>query len=145
MPTNQRASSTTQVPVGGIVPFHKDIDNDVLIPSNFVECNGQTIQEGPLAGTQAPDLNSNNRFLRGNSSSGASGGAEQVAISQSEMASHTHEPFPWADAATGTQDALSIGADDGSSATGIIPTKGSDSAHENRPPYFDVTYIMRVK
>ena len=140
------------IPIGGIIPFHKDADAGLEVPDAYVECKGQTINdsESPLNGQTAPDLNNGNRFLRGNTGTGATGGAEQVTISQSEMPNHNHNPrvYHGADnqynhyrySGQNRTDEMAWTSQDMQS-----DNKGSDSAHENRPPYFDVVYIMRVK
>ena len=62
----------TLVPVGAIIPWVKDLTNTPSLPEGWVECNGQTLSdtESVYDGQTIPDLNSSNRFLRGNTSSG---------------------------------------------------------------------------
>lgn len=61
------------VPVGGIVAWHKNVATTPLtLPSAWVECNGQTLSDNqsPLNGRVMPNLNGQARFLRGATSSG---------------------------------------------------------------------------
>jgi len=61
------------IPVAGITAWHKNLGGS--LPSSFVECNGQTISdtESPLDGQSVPDLNGDNRLLKGNTTSGGTG------------------------------------------------------------------------
>src|SRR5262249_29149755 len=70
------------VPIGAIIAWDKSLTGVPALPSNFVECNGQTISDSasPLDGQTVRNLNGANRFLRGNSTSGGTGGT----------ASHVH-------------------------------------------------------
>jgi len=137
-------SGGPSVPIGTVIPFEKSRTGTDTIPSNFVECNGQTLNdpESPLDGQTMPDFNNKNEFPRGNTTSGAEGGAEQVAISRSELAQHSHIiDFGFGDASTETNVAKHAPFDD----TASTGAKGNDSAHENRPPFRDEVYIIRVK
>ncbi|MDP1920237.1 MAG: hypothetical protein Q8L14_28590 [Myxococcales bacterium] len=60
------------VPVGTIVAWHKTLATTTL-PSSWVECSGQTINDtaSPYNNLTIPDLNGSGRFLRGSTSSGA--------------------------------------------------------------------------
>jgi len=53
------ASIVGVVPVGAVVAWHKSFPNTPALPSSFVECNGQTINDSdsPYNGQTAPDLN----------------------------------------------------------------------------------------
>ena len=65
-----------------------------IIPGNWVKCNGQPIEVGPLAGTSTPDLNSSRRFLHGGSDSDA-GSVEEDTVRDHLHADpgHTHQVF----------------------------------------------------
>jgi len=60
------------VPVGGIIAWHKNLTGCPALPTNFVECNGQTLddEDSPFDEQTIPDLNGDARFLRGGSLSG---------------------------------------------------------------------------
>jgi hypothetical protein len=70
------------VPVGAIVAWDKSFPSVPSLPPNFVECNGQTVSDAssPLNGQTLRNLNGSNQFLRGNTTSGGTGGS----------ASHVH-------------------------------------------------------
>ncbi len=119
------------------------------LKEGWVECNGQTITDpdSPYYGATVPDLNGTTtgtkRFLRGSTTSGATGGSE----------SHQHI---W-----GTVNIDSDVVRDGTGATiGYICYKGSGSVmyafkesnmtmrtdfRDSKPPYYEVVYIMRIK
>jgi hypothetical protein len=108
-------------PVGAIIAWHKNWSTNLpALPPNWVECNGQTINDrlSPLHGLTVPDLNNTNRFLRGNPASGTTGGAK----------THTHT----------TVNQLV------QSAAGITMVQGL-TASNHEPPYLDVVWIIRIK
>jgi microcystin-dependent protein len=139
------------VPVGGIILWS---GAEVNIPSGWALCDGTN-------GT--PDLR--NRFVVGAGSTysvGNTGGSSSVILTSNEMPSHTH-----------TQNAHShtiAGSKDGDDTDDYEPTKGAASAdrlrgwysngigsstavnqstggggaHENRPPYYALCYIMKL-
>jgi len=87
-------------------------------PSNnitafWILANGTTISdsESPLNGQTVPDLNGDNRFLRGETTSGGTGGEETT---------------------TGS-------ADHGAEAADLTGT------HDNRPPFYNVVWIIKIK
>ena len=63
------------LPIGTVLPWLKSLTNVPDLPVGFVECSGQTLSDefSPLDGQTIPDLNGDNRFLRGNSTSGGTG------------------------------------------------------------------------
>ena len=155
--TTSGGSSSGGVPAGTIVMY-----NSTTAPTGWALCNGSN-------GT--PDLR--NKFIVSTGSSysyGAQGGANTVSLSEAQMPSHDHD----ADASVndpGHRHQLKGGVDDSdsmparvapsdqnsdlrtdamnSATTGIsvsidIDNEGSGQAHENRPPYFALTFIMKL-
>jgi hypothetical protein len=63
--------------IGSVIAFNKNYTNTPTLDSKWVECNGQVLNdvESPLNGQTLPNLNSTNRFLRGSTTSGATGGS----------------------------------------------------------------------
>jgi len=117
--------SIGDVPVGTILSFAKSLTGVPTLPNSFVECNGQTLVDAnsTLNGTVIPDLNGDNRFLRGNATSGGTGGSE----------THTHTLSNNGEIATdGGNNSLSINSD-------------ATSAASTLPTYYGVVWIMRVK
>jgi hypothetical protein len=116
------------VPIGVAYPWFKSLAGVPALPANFVECNGQVLNDGesPLDGQVIPDLNNAQLFLRGATASGGTGGST----------SHSH-----------TVDLTGVSAGDPGSSGGttvqnnIYPT--SDVNH--MPPYYEVVFVMRVK
>jgi hypothetical protein len=67
------------VPIGCPVAYLKDLPGAPALPSNYVECNGQVLSDAasPPDGVTLPDLNGAQKFLRGASTSGGTGGADE--------------------------------------------------------------------
>lgn len=137
-------------PVGTVVAWLKSFTNTPALPSGWVECNGQTISNtnSVYNGETLPDLNvTQNRFLRGNSSSGGSGGLEQVTLTISQMPEHNHNTLgatKYYYGAGGTWDFGFAGGNQDCKHAYYTQHKGGGQAHENRPPYYDVVWIMRI-
>ena len=136
-------------PVGAIVIWHGSVDS---IPDGWKLCNGQN-------GT--PDLR--DRFVAGAGGEyavGAKGGEKTHALSMDEMPSHRHE-YVGDDALAGIEpgaseairvtttryDAESKLSSDPSWDSHVYATSsvGGGGGHENRPPYYALCYIMRVR
>src|SRR5262249_47048630 len=72
------ALQATQIPVGGIIAWHRDLPGVPALPENYIECNGQEVTDSasPLYTQHVPDLNSQvyaggrGRYLRGGTTSG---------------------------------------------------------------------------
>lgn len=68
------------VMIGGILPWFKSFTNTPALPSEYVECNGQTLSDAQSVynGQIIPTLNtglSSKRWLRGSTTSGTTGGS----------------------------------------------------------------------
>ena len=116
------------IPVGGVIAWLKSLTGTPTLPNNFVECNGQTLNDpdSPYDGQVIPDLNGSvgtQRFLRGSTTSGSTGGSE----------THTHtlaSTFPEVPDTGGSQHP---------------PSNNSCSTENHLPPYYEVVWIMRIK
>ena len=132
--TTAAVGGSGNVPIGTILAWQKDFPNTPPLPDGFVECNGQTLNdpESPYDGQTIPDLNGilgSHRFLRGSSSSGATGGSEV----------HTHiqdDPGNW-----GWLDPNYDGSWILKLAQREVPTLPTSTL----PSYYEVVWIMRVK
>ena len=145
------------LPIGFIGMWYGSVAS---IPSGWALCNGQTVN-----GYTTPNLQ--DRFIVGAGSGygvGATGGASTVTLSVNEMPSHNHGindpshahsvPRDWR--TPGSIDSTGAGSESGGSnggynfntlaaSTGItIQNNGGNAAHENRPPYYALAYIMKV-
>jgi microcystin-dependent protein len=139
----QVAAGLGLVPIGSIIAWVKGGSTPVL-PDGWVECNGQVLSDAASVynGQIITDLNSSNRFLRGNSTSGATGGEDAHALSVAELAAHTHT-VPDGTGYLGNTYLSQTGVTAGAGVTS--GSAGSGTAHENKPPYFNVVWIIRIK
>ena len=117
----RRAPQTRQIiaPVGSIVAWHKKISR--RLPRGWVECNGQVLNDmgSPLDGEKIPDLNGENRFLRGSNRSGDIGGS----TTHKHTRSRGKITYVWQ-----RPDYNEV-----------------DNAANHLPPYMNVVWIMRVR
>ena len=149
------------IPIGGIIMWSGSDE-----PDGWALCNGQTKD-----GKTTPDLR--NRFIVGSGgeyNNGWTGGQKSVTLTQSQMPSHNHTGTTNKDGAhehtaNGSMNVAS-GSDGvvvyvnapASGRHGVIYPRGSEhqhafttnatggsQAHENRPPYYALAYLMRVK
>ena len=142
-------------PIGGIIMWSGSANE---VPDGWALCNGETVNGKPT-----PDLRG--RFIVGydpNDSSynaiGKKGGADRVTLTASQMPRHRHEYVgddQLENIEAGCSQKLRItstryDADSkmgGSWVSGVFGTSyaGSDQSHENRPPFYTLCFIMRVK
>lgn len=117
----QISPGITGIPVGCIAPYLKSYPNTPALPNWFVECNGQVLNDplSPYNGATLPNLNGSGGgtqyFLRGNTTSGATGGAE----------THTHTAVV------------------GNVYTPAVANALNQANH--LPPYYEVVWIMRIR
>lgn len=132
-------SVPTPVPIGGIIMWSGAIGS---IPSGWALCNGQTV-----GSVVTPDLR--DRFIvgaGGGYSVGATGGANSVTLTTDQIPSHSHNYLLYQPASFGNELEQS-GGPDGARLGGVTNTTnatGGGQAHENRPPYYALAYIMRI-
>lgn len=137
----------TLMPIGGITAWAKSFTNVPALPDGWLECDGSVISDSdsPLNGQTLPDLNGDNRFLRGNSTSGTTGGSATHSLTTAELAAHTHAVnIPNGTGGTGVYAEQSVDT----SGPGISETSGSTGsgeAHNNEPQYYNIVWIMRIK
>lgn len=129
-------------PIGSVVAWLKSLTGTPAIPTGWVECNGQVLddEESLYDGVTIPDLNGSlgaglkGRFLRGHSVSGE--------VESSQNLAHTHSITPMYSytncSGTGSIDLYR--GDNGNS----INTQ-SEGGTEARPSNYSVVWIMRVK
>ena len=135
----QTQTQTNVAPIGAIFPWLKSFTNTPALISGWVECNGQTLSdaESVYNGQVIPDLNGDNRFLRGNSTSGGTGGSETMA--------HTHTKSVMGSASNDQQVASGTGVFVAAVTHEHTFTTSAASNTENRPPFYNIVWIMRIK
>jgi hypothetical protein len=119
---NQLNGIAALVPIGIVLPWFKDIPGVPSLGENFVECNGQVLNdpESPLDGQFMPDINTGiQRFIRGGVNSGATGGIDSFGTALADNAGvGTAQNFVTIDFSPGAQPF---------------------------PPYVTAVYVIRVK
>lgn len=134
--TNANYVKSVIPPIGSVLPWLKTLTNTPSLPDGWVECDGSTISDSdsPYDGVTIPDLNGDNRFLRGSSTSGSTGG--------SDTHDHTYS------GTTGSSG--QVGLADGNP-TPVAPPNhthtysGTTDSGSTLPSYYEVVYIMRIK
>ena len=147
-----RATSFTgygTIPVGGIIMWSGSVDD---IPDGWALCNGDTVN-----GKATPDLRG--KFIVGYnpgdgdySSVGNTGGEETHTLTSSEMPKHAHTVSAQtagyvASHNSGSEVLTYSGYKEqrGEKDVGNSGIAGEGSPHENRPPYYTLCFLMRVK
>ncbi|MBP1589694.1 MAG: tail fiber protein [Kiritimatiellae bacterium] len=128
------------MPVGAIVMWSGETDT---VPKGWAVCDGST-QEG----MQTPDLRG--WFVmhprEGKDAGEESGGAESVTLNQDQIPPHTHGIWKRNSRSEGRCLLESDGSFWSDSANSVdTSSAGGGGAHENRPQYMALYYIMRVK
>ena len=118
----KESRSIGDTPIGGIVAWAKTLLGVPNLAEGWVECDGAVLVDAlsPLNGQTIPDLNGG-EFLRGDATSGGTGGAT----------THNHN----------TSD---VATDEGGGGDphALVETI---SAANHLPPYYNVVWIMRVR
>jgi len=123
--------SLTNMPIGAVVAWLKNLAGVPVLGGDFAECNGQVLvdTESPLNGETLPDLNTTELFLGGAATSGGIGGA----------ATHTHTVSP--PHREDNMEQIVGGIDDIWYGSG----EGTTNNGDNIPPYYGVVWVMRIK
>jgi microcystin-dependent protein len=154
-------NGTELMPIGGIIMW----SGENPIPEGWKLCDGQkhgTVQTPNLIGrfiVGAGEYKTNEASLT-KYTPGDKGGFEKVILEITHMPSHNHQvkhsgslANSDADTKNGLQgwtaDGKVLGVyvtdRNGSSSSGPVTYTGEGQGHENRPPYYALCYIMRVK
>ncbi len=119
-----------EAPIGTILAWVKNLTGTPTLSDKWVECNGQTITdpESPYYNKSIPNLNNNHYFLRGNSTSGGTGGSS----------SHNLKWYGRGGGSGSAQTVWKIGDNGYTSGSHYynIPTI---------PPYYNVVWIIKIK
>ena len=128
------------LPIGSIIMW-----SGTTIPTNWALCNGAN-------GT--PDLR--DRFVVGAGSSysiGATGGVNTVTLTKDQMPEHKHLMWfngnnannPWGQAVNTYKSPTDRGILSTEMSLNYNSPVGKNEPHENRPPYYALAYIMKIK
>ncbi len=141
------------IPLGGIILWSGALNQ---VPAGWALCNG-----GTVSGRTTPDLR--NRFVVGAGAAynpGSTGGADSVALTVNQMPSHAHSyqdgffienygsnAYPETFVGNNLQGSGDTDGDNRYIWYRDMTTfsNGGNQAHENRPPYYALAYIMRVQ
>ena len=131
------------VPVGGIILWSGTADD---VPDGWALCNGQTKN-----GLATPNLC--DKFVVGAGGEYKpkdTGGSKEVTLTSDQMPAHTHDyKFTGADlnGSWKNHNYFYCQHDEysGNGNTKTTESRGGGKAHENRPPYYALCYIMRVR
>jgi len=126
------------VPVGAILPWLKALPGTPqTLSEQFAECNGQMVEDeaSPFYAVTLPNLNGENRFLRGNPTSGGTGGADTHGHAVS-----TPTQAPSATTTAGSGAGVSV-----PTASHTHNTNFSTQIADGKPPYYNVVWIIRIK
>lgn len=147
-PTNNSTNwNNGIVPIGSVMSWLKSYTNTPALPTGWVECNGQTLSDADSVynGQTIPDLNGGNRFLRGNSTSGGVGGESTHTLTVDEIPARHHTVTATTSAGGDLTHYEPSAPNTVAATTQDTSDTGGSGAHENKPPYYDVVWIMRVK
>ncbi len=109
-------------------------------------CDGTTPASQGIADatiTTTPDLRE--RFLRhsADETTGGTGGASTVTLDVSQIPAHTHNIHYERNTANSSTSV--VGGYEGANGTATTQSTGGGLAHENKPPYYDICYFIKVK
>lgn len=118
------------IPIGGIVGWVDNLGElgSINLPDNWQLCDGTTISDSdsPLNGETVPDLNAENKYLRGNTTSTGSGGTTSHGHTTDTYGASSRSRSPFEYTASDTHYHLL-----------------ASSSH--LPRYYQVKFIMRIK
>jgi hypothetical protein len=124
------------IPVGGVIAWMLSLVGTPALPNRYVQCNGQVLTDpqSPYSGSIIPNLNGTNnrtqRFLRGSTTSGATGG--------SDTNIHSHS-------STLTSACFYAGSGTMFINTWDYNERSGDETISVLPSYYEIVWIMRIK
>lgn len=156
---------TSIIPIGAVIPWFGSITGCPSLPTGWQLCNGNQITDArsPMNGQNTPNLNGgSNRMVRGNTTSGGTGGADTHTLTTNEIPAHTHSV---ADTGHGHGNRTWVYTNPGGTPTvrqgsgttvwedDVIPngnanisetSVGGGASHNNIPGYTDAIFIIRI-
>lgn len=153
--TSATAVAVTPLPVGAIIAY-----GGASAPNGWLICDGSQLNGATypnlvaVIGNKLPDLRS--RFIVGAGNGAAltgyplnsTGGLEAVTLTVNQIPAHQHfgfgEAYPeWPLGITGKNEMGSHGGKDNDNYYYGTTNTGGSQSHENRPPYYALTYIIK--
>ena len=108
------------------------------IPTGYVLCDGNNSTPN-LSGKFVVGYHASN----GDYDVNDTGGAETVTLTEAQMPAHNHHSYI-ADDSSGPFGHVRASGNNNTQGAVATTTKGSGNAHENRPPYYALCYIMKT-
>ena len=142
----KESRSIGDVPIGGIIPWAKTLAGVPNLAEGWVECDGSVLvdAQSSLNGQTIPDLNGDNRFLRGNSTSGGTGGSETTNSELDQLSGFANFAIGSQIAENENDGGLIVKGSAGGEFGGT-PVKRDISGISTMSPFYDVVWIMRVR
>lgn len=161
--TAANTSIPFQIPIGGIIWWHKSLTGAPALPWGWVECNGQTLSDAasPFNGQTIPDINGQSRFIRGSNVSGNTQANQNL-----EHAHGITSSASWPSYSNGTRtpsfvygaanltggvvyesngNSSYLGVDNSANTPSVASTAANSGGLEARPINISMVAIMRVK
>jgi len=138
------------VPVGCVQAWVKSYTNTPALSAEWVECNGQTLEdeESVYNGQVIPNLNGNANYLKGGATSGATGGAltHNHAMNSTLGTTTSNGYLQWDLVDGGGSDKRFFDAN-GAEVTGALSTTTDlyTANESNEPPFYSVVWIIKIK
>lgn len=124
---------TAGPPIGSIVAWFPNISGTPqTLPGGWALCDGSLIDDAdsPLDGQLTPIMNTNNQFIRGNSTSNTSGGGATMALG------HEHTTI------TG---GVNVAAGSATTSLAYIDFASALGNQSTLPAYMNAIFIIRIK
>jgi|TARA_R100000789_G_scaffold73271_1_gene68965 hypothetical protein len=134
------SKSDGDVPIGGMIPWLSNITGVPNLPVGWKLCDGTAVNDAlsPMNGQTIPDLNGDNRFVRGSDTAGGTGG--------SATSAHTHSISNAGKIQTSyganidNYSPFQVGVDS------TAPTVATQSTSPSiLPTYINVVWIIRIR
>jgi hypothetical protein len=119
-----------EIPVGGVFAWLKNFSGVPALPDNYMELDGSVVADAasPLNGQTLPNLQGSNQWIRGNSTSGGTGGSS----------THSH-----AYSGSNTQSGANKFAN--GSLQGFASHSGTTVVASSEPAHYFVVWVIRIK
>ena len=135
--TGSTGAMGISVPIGGLSPWLKSFPNTPPLQPEYVECNGQVLDDvaSPYHGATIPNINGagggTQRFLRGATASGGTGGNDVHAHPMQDL-DGDHGHFT---SVTNSSNDVNV----------LVPGTYTTQDGDSLPSYYEVVWVMRIK